>query len=389
MPGPSRRGKLLTSLTSATGVKHREVERRIRQNILEGIWQAGDRIPAEHLLSEQFGVAYMTTRQAVSSLVQGGLLQRIPGKGTFVLPPAAEELTTRRRTSLFLLVPAYWQRLDPYYFPDLLGGFQDYMTQEGRTVTILDYATADREDLLAPAGETPGAPGAAVACLLLGREEAHLADRLRDRGCRVLAVNRYTGRRAIASIAPDNAGGTGLAVDHLVQLGHRRIALIKGNPGNLDAAERRRGFRAAMRRHGLRLDHEAGDGFREECGYQAANKLLSAPEPPTALVCASDLAAIGAMKAAGERGLSVPRDLSVVGFGDFTVAAYVHPGLTTIHLPLAQLGRHIASSLILLAGDGALSSEIIPTHLVCRGTTAVAPPLLSSLPVTCPRPLAE
>lgn len=364
-------------MSSAAGVKHREIEYQLRQNILDGVWQAGDRIPAEHQLSEQFGVAYMTTRQAVSSLVQSGLLQRIPGKGTFVLAPATAEQTTRRRTSLFLLVPAFWQRLDPYYFPELLGGFQDYMAQEGRTVTILDYATADREDLLGPTGDTPSA---AVACLLLGKEEAHLADRLRDRGCRVLAVNRYTGRRAIPSITPDNAGGTGLAVDHLVALDHRRIGLIKGNPGNLDAAERRRGFRAAMRRHDLPIDQEAGDGFREECGYQAAIKMLSVPEPPTALVCTSDLAAIGAIKAAQERGLMVPNDLSVVGFGDFTVAAYIHPGLTTIHLPLAELGRSVASSLIALGGDGPLSSEIIPTHLVCRGTTAAVASPASSLP---------
>lgn len=381
-----RQGKLLTSLTSDTGLKHRAVERQIRQYILDGVWQAGDRIPAEHQLSQQYGVAYMTTRQAVSNLVQSGLLQRIPGKGTFVLATTPTVPETHQRTSFFLLVPAFWQRLDPYYFPELLGGFQDYMAQEGRAVTILDYATADREGLLATTGD---APGAVVACLLLGKEEAHLADRLRDRGYRVLAVNRYTGRRSIPSIAPDNAGGTGLAVDHLVGLGHQRIGLIKGNSGNLDAAERRRGFRAAMRRHGLPPGYEGGDGFREECGYQAALKLLSVPEPPTALVCASDLAALGAIKAAGELGLSVPHDLSIVGFGDFSVAAYVHPGLTTIHLPLARLGRSVAASLITLAGDGLVSTEIISTQLVCRGTTAVVPPLPSSLSAIVPRTLAE
>lgn len=360
-------------LSSTPGVKHREIEFQIRQNIQDGVWQVGDRIPAEHQLSEQFGVAYMTTRQAVSNLVHSGLLQRIPGKGTFVLSHGTAEPATRR-ASLFLLVPAFWQRLDPYYFPELLNSFQDYMADLGQTVTILDYATADREDLLGPSGDTPGA---AVACLLLSKEEAYLADRLRDRGCRVLAVNRYTGRRAIPAIAPDNAGGTALAVDHLVALGHERIGLLTGNPGNLDAAERRRGFRAAMRRHGLPVHREAGDGFGEERGYQAAIQMLSSSEPPTALVCASDLSAIGAIKAAQERGLSVPKDLSVVGFGDFTVAAYVHPGLTTIHLPLAQLGKSVASALITLAGDGVLSTELIPTHLVCRGTTAAVASLSS------------
>lgn len=366
-------------MSSAAGIKHREIEGQIRQNILDGVWRAGDRIPAEHRLSEQFGVAYMTARQAVSNLVQSGLLQRIPGKGTFVLDPPTEEPASRR-TSLYLLVPDFWQRRDPYYFPDLLDGFQSQMMLQGQAVTILDYATADRERLLAPASELPGA---AVACLLISKEETHLADRLLDRGYRVLAVNRYTGRRAIPSITPDNAGGTALAVDHLVALGHRRIGLLKGNPGNLDAAERRRGFRAAMRRHGLSVDCEAGNGFAEEYGYQAVLQLLALPEPPTALVAASDLAAIGAIKAAQERGLCVPEDLSVVGFGDFSVGAYVHPGLTTIQLPLAQLGQSIASALMALAGDKPVSTEVIPTHLVTRGTTAaVASPSLLQTPLS-------
>jgi DNA-binding LacI/PurR family transcriptional regulator len=367
-------------LATTAEPKYREVERQIRQNIREGVWRVGERIPAEHRISETFGVAYMTTRQAVGNLVSSGLLQRIPGKGTFVL--ASGDLPERDSSPApALLVPALWERLDPYYFPEVLRGFQEGMGEAGRTATIQDYATADTEEF--PVGGAAASRHPAIACLLLSRDETHLVDRLRDRGYPVLAINRYMGRRAVPSVAPDNAGGTALAVEHLVALGHQHIAFLKGNPGNLDAAERRRGFRAAMRRHGLNADCEAGDGFRDECGYRAAMALLSGPASPTALVCASDLAALGAIKAARERGLSVPEDLSVVGFGDFTIAEYAYPGLTTVRLPLRELGRCAADALLALVDGSPVANQVVSTHLVIRGTTAAAP-LLSrhSTPVT-------
>lgn len=373
--------------------KYREVERQIRQNIREGIWRVGERIPAEHRISEEFGVAYMTTRQAVGNLVSSGLLQRIPGKGTFVLAsgdlaemPSPSGLTRSGiatgipTASPALLVPALWERLDPYYFPEVLRGFQEGMGEAGRTAIIQDYATADSEEFSSAGMAASRYP--AIACLQLSRDEAHLVDRLRDRGYPVLAVNRYMGRRAVPSVAPDNAGGTALAVDHLVALGHERIAFLKGNPGNLDAADRRRGFRTAMRRYNLNPDGEAGDGFRDECGYRAAMTLLSGPASPTALVCASDLSALGAIKAARELGISVPEDLSVVGFGDFTIAEYVNPGLTTVRLPLRELGRCAAATLLTLIDGAPVASQVVSTHLVIRGTTAPPPlPRRHSIPV--------
>ncbi len=342
--------------------KHREVESVLRREIEAGVWLPGERIPAEHELSNRFGVAYMTARQAVGTLVKDRLLQRIPGKGTFVLASHAEEAIIRTASPLVLLVPALWQRLDPYYFPEVLGGFEAQMEQSGQKAAIYDYVAAEQEGRLSP--ET------VVACLLIGEKETELIERVRDRGCRVLAINRYTGRRAIPSVAPDNAGGVAEAVRHLTALGHTRIGFVGGVPDNLDAMDRRRGFRTEMRLQDLSPNIEAGDGFREECGYRAAHELLSRTDRPTALVCASDLSAMGVIKAAREKELSVPGDLSVIGFGDFSVAAYLHPGLTTVSLPRWELGRTAARSLVDLASGQELKGEMLPTHLVERGTTA-------------------
>ncbi|HZP83763.1 MAG TPA: GntR family transcriptional regulator [Chthonomonadaceae bacterium] len=343
------------SLAPATP-KHREVERQLRSEILAGVWSVGERIPAEPALARRFGVAYMTVRQAVSSLVTEGLLQRVNGKGTFVLPQRTPDISAGTSAPLALLVPGLWQRYDPLYFPDVRSGFEEGMRQAEQPFTLLDSADAITADTI-------------VACLLADKEDVRLIERLKDRGCRVIAINRYAGRRVIPSIAIDNAGGTALAVEHLVSLGHARIGFLSGWPGNVDGAERKRGFVTAMRAHRLPADLEAGRGFREERGYQGAVELLARPDRPTALVAASDLAAIGAIKAAQDSGLSVPGDLSVVGFGDFSVAAYWPVGLTTIYQPRRELGVAAAHALVTLRHGETVRNRLLPMHLIERGTT--------------------
>lgn len=336
--------------------KHREVERQLRSEILAGAWPAGERIPAEQALARRFGVAYMTVRQAVASLVTEGLLQRVNGKGTFVLPQPPPDTGARTSALLALLVPGLWQRYDPLYFPDVRSGFEEEMRQAEQAFAILDSADAIPADAL-------------VACLLADQEDVSLIEHLKDRGCRVIAINRYAGRRVIPWIAIDNTGGTALAVEHLLGLGHTRLGFLSGWPDNVDGAERKRGFVTALRAHRLPADLEAGHGFREECGYQGTIELLARPDRPTALVAASDLAAIGAIKAAQDSGLNVPGDLSVVGFGDFSVAAYWPAGLTTIYQPRRELGAAAAHALVTLRHGKTVGNQLLPTRLIERGTT--------------------
>jgi LacI family transcriptional regulator len=139
---------------------------------------------------------------------------------------------------------------------------------------------------------------------------------------------------------------------------------------NLDSLERRSGFRSAMRRHGLSPTLEVGHAFNEAAGYEGGRRLLGLALPPTAIVCASDLSAIGVLKAAREMGRCVPDDLSVVGFGGFALGGYVLPELTTVCLPLAEIGHAAARALLSLQRGDALADVVLPTTLVTRGTTA-------------------
>ena len=341
--------------------KYREVEQTLRQEMAAGKWPAGGRLPAAQELAKRFDVANMTVRQAITALVDEGLLVRIQGKGTFIVEQEPAQTATTTKYPMALLFPTEWQRMDSNYFGELLDGFQCVMQEHGHKVARYDYDVA----------ETPGVldPGAAVACVMLEEPHLRLVENLRDRGHRVLAVNHYTGRRSIPSVRVNDAVGVESAVDFLVSRGHERIAFLKGVPINIDATDRLRGFRAAIRRNDLRGAMEAGDDFAESVGYEAAQRLLSSSRPPTAIVCASDLSAIGVMRAVRDRGLSVPHDLSVIGYGDFSVADYVIPRLTTIRQPRYALGATAAEMLIRLANGENVDDVVLDADLIVREST--------------------
>jgi len=342
--------------------KYKEIERSLRQILQDGVWSVGDRLPSEQELSRRFGVSYMTTRQAVAELVKDGLIQRVVGKGTFVVKPCVDaEEAAAVKVPIAFAVPALWQRLDPYYFPDVLQGFTEYMAERKQEALVLDYESIASSDKLPS--------DAAIACILLEDAEKQLIENLKDRGYRVLSVNRYRGRRVIPWVAPDNEGGVYKATERLIRLGHKNIAFLRGNLNNLDAMERLKGYRRAMRKHGLPT-MEAGNGFAEEPGYKAGVELLNSPNPPTALVAASDLAALGAMKAAREMGMEIPKHLSVVGFGNFSLISYLNPHLTTVELPRIELGRETARLLLLLSEGKTVESTTIPTRVVPGQTDA-------------------
>lgn len=172
------------------------------------------------------------------------------------------------------------------------------------------------------------------------------------------------------SISVDNAQGARAMMDHLAGLGHRRIAFISGPAGNNDAAERLRGWRDAMKALGVAETGLLYEGdFSETAGYDAAYAILSASELPTAIFAANDAMAIGALCALREQGLSVPRDMAVVGFDDIPLARFVSPPLTTISVDIAELGRR-AFDLFLEAAsvrdDQKPRPEIVSTRLVIR-----------------------
>jgi LacI family transcriptional regulator len=131
------------------------------------------------------------------------------------------------------------------------------------------------------------------------------------------------------------------ATHYLIKLGHRRIGFIAGRPGLISAVERLSGYKAALQTHGIEFDPRlvATGNFNQPEGYIAAEVLLNLPELPTAIFAGNDLSALGVLDAVRNRGLTVPDDISVMGFDDIQQAAYMRPGLTTVRQPLAEMGQ--------------------------------------------------
>jgi LacI family transcriptional regulator len=180
----------------------------------------------------------------------------------------------------------------------------------------------------------------------------------------------------------DNYGGAAEVVRRLLELGHRRIAFLAGPSFNYDAGERRRGYLETLRLLAGDVEPLIFEGaFTEESGYQAVDALLALRERPTALFAANDAMAIGLLAALHERGLEVPRDLSLVGFDDIPAARYVRPALATVQVPIAQLGEQamaLALARVMGHGAGAPASLTLPVHFLERASCA--PPLSSSTP---------
>ena len=162
-------------------------------------------------------------------------------------------------------------------------------------------------------------------------------------------------------------------VDYLVELGHERIGLIEGPAGFRSAFERREGFLAAMKRHGLDMPSEAlwQGNYRFNSGVEAAHQLLSENPHVTAIFASNDEMAAGAYHAARERGVDVPTDLSLVGFDDSPIAAHIWPPMTTVGWPIREMAK--AAALKLVAPDTAEAQPSnFPARLVTRNS--VAPP---------------
>ncbi|CAH1213853.1 putative HTH-type transcriptional repressor ExuR [Paenibacillus auburnensis] len=177
------------------------------------------------------------------------------------------------------------------------------------------------------------------------------------------------------TVCSDNTAGAMLAVEYLTSLGHSRIAHISGGLNTIPGRRREEGYVAAMKTHGLELRKDyivEGAFYALENGYAAMQRLLELPDRPTAVFASGDLLALGAVMAARDSGLSVPEDISVMGYDDIELARYVTPALTTVRQDTASLGTRAAE--ILLAsidrkGTG-MEAIVLPVEVVVRESCA-------------------
>jgi DNA-binding LacI/PurR family transcriptional regulator len=196
----------------------------------------------------------------------------------------------------------------------------------------------------------------------------------------VVVLGRKTSGDSSDSLSNDNEMGAEIAVDHLVSLGHRRIAHIAGTKG-MAARRRRAGYHRATERHGITEGSTVIDGgFTEAEGYRGSKTLLKQRPLPTAVFAANDLCAIGVLNALEEEGLNIPEDISLIGYDNTSLAALRHVSLTSIHQPGEDMGRKAMDLLFERIHEGRTESRhlIVAPSLVVRSTTAPPPPVPDS-----------
>jgi LacI family transcriptional regulator, galactose operon repressor len=276
---------------------------------------------------------------------------------------SARALKTRKTMAIGMIVP----ELTNVAYATIAMGADERASRAGYALLVATGAVRDRLDAID--GRIDG--------LLVGIATSETI-RMGDLGGSLptVLVNRHE-LLGLPSVTVDDEAGSALATEHLLSLGHRHVGHVAG-PQNSDTGRRRRaGFVRAMRGSGV----EPPPGWMVEASYDeaggdlAASRLLRAAPRPTALFVANVRAAIGALAAARRLGLSVPGDLSLVGFHDAPVAVYLDPSLTTVRMPLREMGSAAVDSLFALLEGRTVEDVRVasPPELVVRGSTAPPP----------------
>ena len=309
--------------------------------------------------------------QSVRAELRERVLRAVARLG-YVPHAGARAMSLRRSGTVGVVVPT----IDNAIFARSLQAFQARMVQSGRHV-LLAISDYDAEQELAQVGNLI-ARGVDAVALTGTSQKPELIERLAQRGLPWVHSGSFPADKGSACVGFRNRAAIAKAARYLLDLGHRRIALLAGiTAGNDRASERVRGVRETLQRAGLRLP----SGWVVEAAYElqaareATRELLVLSPRPTAIVCGNDVLAYGAMLEALSQALPVPQQLSVVGFDDLEMSRHWQPGLTTIHVPTERMWTLAAEHLIARL-DGSVTApqqHEIEVELVVRGSTAPPP----------------
>lgn len=280
---------------------------------------------------------------------------------------SARQLATAQTFTIGVIVPF----LTRPFFVAVLHGIEEVISNTRYHLQIFNVETAAKRDYYFTEVPYRGRiDGLIVLSLILSDEHV---DRLQ--ATRIPTVLVDTQHPALPSISGDNVGGALQAVEHIISLGHTRIAYISGvaqpELGFRVNCERLYGYQQALERHGIpqRPEYVRMEGDGREMGFHMTMQLLTQPTPPTALFAASDELGMGALQAAHRLGLHVPNDLAIIGYDDIDLAPLL--GLSTIRQPMTEMGRESVALLLRQLADSAASptQRALPVELVVRTST--------------------
>jgi LacI family transcriptional regulator len=283
--------------------------------------------------------------------------------------PIARGLKTNRSYTVGVLIPDLTNPL----FPPIVRGIDDRLARDGYTALLVSTdGDPDRELVSVEAMLARQVDGFISATARLDVEPLAEAS---VRGRPVVLINRSFEDSSMASVTVDDRMGSRLAVDHVVALGHERIAYVAG-PQNVSTGHRRYlGFLAAMEHHGLPAPAKrvaVAAAFAEDAGAHACGRVLAADPSITAIVTANDLLAMGCYEELAAQRLACPEAVSIVGFNDMLFIDKLHPPMTSVRVPQRDIGFTAACLLLAQLGDEppAPREVMLDPTLIVRGSTA-------------------
>jgi LacI family transcriptional regulator len=309
-------------------------------------------------------VSAATTRRVVEAAKRLGYVPNSFARG----------LRTARSFLVGMIVPDVTNPL----FPPMVRGAEQVLSQAGYTLVVADTdndAATERRQI-----ERLRARGTDGFIIATARWDDPITDELVDADVPAVLINRNTASHRLPYVGWDERTGVAMAVDHLVALGHRRILHLAGPQDTSTGRERASAFRSALREHGLPIDREqviVCPSYTEQAGVDATAHLLASGQEFTAIVAGNDLIALGALETLAAAGLRCPDDVSVVGINNLPLVDKLTPPLTTVSLPLAEMGALAARMLLSQIEDsphkGPVAQSLLGVQLAVRGSTGPAP----------------
>jgi len=286
----------------------------------------------------------------------------------------ARGLRTARSFVIGMIVPDVTNSL----FPPMVRGAEQVLSQVGYTLVVTDTdndAATERSQI-----ERLLARGTDGFLIATARWDDPLVESLADSEVPAVLVNRNTGTHRLPYVGCDERTGISMAVDHLVALGHRRIVHLAGPQDTSTGRERASAFRHALRTHGLPIGPDQVRvcvSYSEQAGGEETTRLLASGQDFTAIVAGNDLIALGALAVLAAVGLRCPGQVSVVGFNDLPLVDKLTPALTTVSLPLREMGALAARMLLSQIEDsgreGPVAQSLLGVELAVRGSTGPVP----------------
>jgi len=337
------------------------VQQHIKREIREK--RITERLPGERVLAKDLGFSYMTVRKAIYNLVAEGVLYKVPTKGTFVADQSSSVKKTR--TIGYFLDSGIEAGISSPYYSLIFNALEKEAAEHGYAVVY--FSDNSEKNFRETLKKLDG-----VIATCFPRIEAAIQEI--KQAVPLVVIDNSSYDKGIPSVIIDNFSADVESVDYVCSLGHKRVGFMTGLEDSDVGKSRFAGYQRGLAKNEIDFDEALvfrGD-YSYEAGIDGAEYFLSLNAPPTAIICANDSMALGAMRRVSKAGLNVPGDISIVGFDDVVVASQISPALTTVAAPIDEIVARSFNMLSRLIQGEELDSKYLAleARLIERDTCA-------------------